>query len=316
MPLRIGPLIVRAALVFLLAGCATPPQTRALLQDDHHDTLTGAVELGDIPFFPQEDRQCGPAALATVLSAGGMTGDPGGLRRQVYLPGLEGSLQVEMLAAARRNGAVTYLLEPNLRVLLAEVAAGTPVVVLQNLGLSWYPVWHYAVVVGYDLSRGEVLLRSGRERRQVLGLATFERTWARGGHWAFVALPPGRLPAGATEAAYLAAVAPLEGMGQTRAARQAYGAALQRWPDSLGAAIGLGNTAYALGDLGAAEAAFRRASLNHPASAVAHNNLAHVLARMGHHDEALEAARRAVELGGPHVAAARRTLAGIEAARR
>ena len=31
-------------------------------------------------------------------------------------------------------------------------AGALTLLVLQNLGLSWLPRWHYAVVVGYDLA--------------------------------------------------------------------------------------------------------------------------------------------------------------------
>jgi len=74
--------------------------------------------------------------------------------------------------------------------LFTEIAAGHPVIVLQNLAFDWYPVWHYAVAVGYDLDAQEITLRSGRERRLQLPLGTFEDTWRRGGHWAMLALPP------------------------------------------------------------------------------------------------------------------------------
>jgi len=311
--LRIRSLVIWVALALLLSACATP-QTRALLQDSHLDSLPPVVELEQVPFFPQEDHQCGPASLATALSAAGIKTDPANITQQVYLPGREGSLQVEMLAAARRNGAVPYLLKPDLREVLAEVRSGTPVVILQNLGLSWYPVWHYAVIIGYDLPNGNLLLRSGKEHRQVLALTTFERTWARSNYWAFVALPPGKLPVTATEDGYLASVVSMESLGLIHHARVSYAAALERWPESLTAAIGLGNTAFALKDMDAAEAAFLRASRDHPESAIAHNNLAHVLAKRARYNAALTAARRAIELGGPHAAEARRTLSDIETA--
>lgn len=303
------------ALALLLSGCATP-QTTALLEDSRLASLPVVVELERTPFFPQEDHQCGPASLATALGAAGIKTDPADITRQVYLPGREGSLQVEMLASARRNGAVPYLLKPELRDVLDEVSAGTPVVVLQNLGLSWFPIWHYAVIIGYDLANRNLLLRSGKERRQVLALPTFERTWARSDHWAFVAVAPGKLPVTATENGYLASVARMESLGLNRQANVSYAAALERWPGNLAALIGLGNTAYALDDPDAAEAAFRRASREHSESAIAHNNLAHVLARRERYEEALAVARRAVELGGPHEAEARRTLSDIEAAMR
>ena len=119
-----------------LSGCASLwPQTaelrRALPQG-----IPEKTELREVPFFPQEEYQCGPAALATVLSASGSRVAPEDLVAQVYLPERKGSLQVEMLAAARRHGRVSYQLAPRLEDLLRELAAGNPVIVLQNLGVS------------------------------------------------------------------------------------------------------------------------------------------------------------------------------------
>jgi Flp pilus assembly protein TadD len=61
-----------------------------------------------------------------------------------------------------------------------------------------------------------------------------------------------------------------------------------------------------------AEAAFAAAVAAHPDAAAAHNNHAHVLARLGRRAEALAAARRAVELAGDSLPEARRTLEELE----
>ena len=75
-----------------------------------------------------------------VLTAAGVKVTPEALVDQVYLPGRKGSLQVEMLAAARRNGLIAYELAPQLTDMLREVAAGSPAIVLENYGpFSWYP---------------------------------------------------------------------------------------------------------------------------------------------------------------------------------
>ena len=154
--------------VFLVAGCATPPlQTERLLKSPA--AQQPPVELTAVPFFPQEEFQCGPAALTTVLNWSGTQLTPENLAPQVYLPGRQGSLQVELLAATRRHGRIPYVLRPELETLINEVRAGHPVVVLQNLAFNWYPKWHYAVVVGFDLQNDKIILRSGREQRQVLG---------------------------------------------------------------------------------------------------------------------------------------------------
>ena len=132
--------------LLLLSGCATQLQATKLM-DSPPPGLSTAVELRQVPFFPQERYQCGPAALATVLNWSGVTITPEQLVDEVYLPQRHGSLQVELMAATRRHQRLPYILEPDLQAMLDEVRGGHPVLVLLNLGLSWYPVWHYVVVM-------------------------------------------------------------------------------------------------------------------------------------------------------------------------
>lgn len=296
----------------LLAGCATPLQSERLPAA----AFSEPVELTDVAFFPQEQYQCGPAALATALHWAGKAVTPQALTPQVYVPAKQGSLQLELVANARRHGTVAYVLRPQLADLLAEVAAGHPVIVFQNLGLSWYPKWHYAVVVGFDLARDEMVLRSGLEARHTVPLAVFERTWRRADYWAMVLMPPGRLPRTAEEMPYVQAVVALERLQRWEETSAAYRAALARWPASLAATLGLGNSRYGLGDFAGAEQAYRAAAAAHPASGVAHNNLAQTLADQGRWTEAEAAVERALALGGPHAAAFRATEAHIRARRR
>jgi len=307
---RVARRLTAAGILLLgLAGCATP-QLQALLSGDS-SALPQRAELDSVPFYPQEEYQCGPAALAMLLEAAGKPVSPDALRSQVYLPERQGSLQVEMLAAARRNGFVAVELNPKLSDLLAEIAAGNPAVVLQNLALDWAPAWHYAVAIGYDLEERQIVLRSGTERRLQMPLSTFERTWQRGGYWAMLALPPGRFPASVSSAEYLGAVTRLEKADSSGQAHAAYQRALERWPDQFTALMGVGNTAYRVGDLEGAERAFRRATVVYPRSAAAHNNLAQTLADLDRYDEALAEARVAVGIGGPLEEASVRTLDAI-----
>lgn len=282
----------------LLGGCATPQV--ASLEADWPPGLPPVVQLEQVPFFPQEAYQCGPAALAMALTAAGLPRTPEQLKNQVYLPGREGSLQADMLATTRRQGLPAYVLAPRVEDLLREVAAGHPVVVFQNLSFSFAPVWHYAVVTGFDRGRNLLTLHSGVTERLAMSLFTFERTWARGGHWAMLALPPNRLPATATPDDYAAAVAVLERV-DVQAAQTAYATALQRWPDQRALLLGAGNTAYALNQRAAALAAYRRATVADPAFADAWNNLAQVLLESGNKGEAAAAIDRAVALGGPRL---------------
>jgi tetratricopeptide (TPR) repeat protein len=149
-----------------------------------------------------------------------------------------------------------------------------------------------------------------------MSLGLFEFLWIDGGHWAMVALAPGRLPASAREAPYATAAAALEHAGRAGEARRAYEVMLQRWPGNFIGLMGMGNTAYALGRAAQAETAFREAAALHPSRAEAFNNLAQVLADQGKLDAALVAARKAVALGGAKLPAARATLEDILRRRR
>jgi tetratricopeptide (TPR) repeat protein len=297
-------------LLSALVACAGLPVPRI---DER--SLAPRVELTSVAFFPQEDHQCGPAALATLLTFAGATVTPDALLAQVYLPARQGSLQVELLAATRRHARVPYLLEPQLDDVLREVAAGQPVLVLQNLGMAWLPVWHYAVVVGFDLPQREMILRSGRESRRVVDIAEFERSWARAQHWALVITPLERVPATADASRYLNAIAELETQQQFAATARAYTAALSRWPGNVAARFGLGNSRYGLGEFVLAEQQFRELLAQQPTLGVAWNNLAMSLLAQQRWDDAQDAAQQALQLGDASAAAARATLAEIDAGR-
>jgi hypothetical protein len=268
------------------------------------------TRVPDVPFYAQEEYQCGPAALAMAMTWSGVRVAPGDLTAEVYTPASHGSIQPDMITAARRHGRMAYVIHGGDR-LSAEINAGNPVVVLQNLGLSWYPVWHYAVVTGLDRDTGEVLLNSGTTRSKRTPWRVFENTWGPD-FWGLLVLPPSRLPATVREKEWLDGAVGLERAGQWAAAEQAYAAATGRWPQSRDAFIGLGNARYSLDNAQGAAEAFRRATEISPDSGIAFNNLAFVLDELGRRQEALAAAKKAVSLGGPQIETFRRTLSDIE----
>ena len=295
-----------------VAGCASVEPLSASLPGGAPD----AVELDETPFFPQEDHQCGPASLATVLASAGVQTAPDELTREVYLPARQGSLQAELRAAVRRRGLLAYVLPPEGSALFGQVAAGTPVLVLLNLGVESYPIWHYAVVVGFDRQRDEVILRSGRTERASWSWRRFERGWRLADRWAMAVLTPGTMPAPPVALNLLAGCAGLEAAGQVHPAGRCYDAAANRWPEQALAQLGLGNVAYARGAFVEAVVAYRRAVGLAPQDGIARNNLAQALLDAGCRDAALAEARRARELalGTPLEQEVLDTLRAIEAA--
>lgn len=300
------------AVAVIVSGCTSTFQYKPLTAGADPQ-LPRRYELTGTPFYPQEVHHCGPAALTTLLTSTGVAVTPDELAAQIYLPGRKGSLGVELLATPRRYSRLAYKLQPELGHLLREVAHGNPVLVLQNLGLQWIPRWHYAVVVGFDLDEEYVVLRSGRNKRVITAMSTFERTWRRGDYWAMTALKPGQMPAVPHALPYLQAIVGLERDGQWISAIESYHAAVKQWPDNLTAWMGLGNSRYALGQYTGAEQAYRQALQLAPQYAPAHNNLAQTLADQHRWPEAETHARKAVELGGSYAPTYRQTLDQIRA---
>ena len=230
---------------------------------------------------------------------------------EIYTPGRKGTLQPLLISATRDYDRLPYLIH-EFEDLLQELSAGHPAIVLQNNGLTWFPRWHYAVLIGYDSEKQIVILRSGEMFRKEISWSLFRRTWERAGKWGLIALPLTELPASASEASYLEAVLSLEKVKHFKAAVTAYKTALKRWPASQGALMGLGNCRYALGDLVGAEKAFRRAIKICQTCGDSYNNLSQVLAEQRHYNAAMKAAGEAIRLGGPNIEIYRQTLEDIK----
>ncbi len=296
MPKHLNPAVwstAGALCLLLLGGCATRFSGDQLATLGTH--LPMSAEIADVPFYPQELYQCGPAALATVLNHQQQLVTPQALVPQIYIPERGGSLQIEMKVAARRYGMLAMEAPAELDGLLAEVAAGRPVIVMQNLGLSMLPRWHYAVVVGFDLEQQNVVLRSGTEQRRVTPLKLFDRTWERSNRWALLVLPPSQLPLQTSPMDVVRAALDLEA-SVPAAALATLRTANVRWPDDYLVSMALGNSELAAGNPRPASQAYRQALVLQPAAGDAWNNLAYSLKAQGCPQTAVSAISCAVRL--------------------
>jgi hypothetical protein len=260
------------ALATLLSACATittrPPDE-------------AASELTTVPFFPQETYQCGPAALATLLVHSGVAITPEALVPQVYLPGREGSLQVELLAATRRSGRIPFILRGGAEALFEELEAGNPVLVLQNLGRAWLPRWHYAVVVGYQPDTQRVLLRSGTEKRRLERWSRFIASWAHADYWGLVIPRPGEIPASGPADDLAGELAGQEALLEPALVAATWDAALARWPDNPNLLFAAANARRANADTKGAAQLYHTLLMQAPQHMPARNNFADLLVQAG-----------------------------------
>ncbi len=265
-----GAVVMAAPFLLLITACATFDTTIP-------ETWERRVELTETPFHPQLEHHCGPAALATILEASAASPSYGELVDRIYVPGLEGSLQVELLAATRHFQRIPFRVPGELEAVLAEVVAGRPVLILQNLGLPSRPTWHYAVVIGYDRDRGEILMRSGEEPVQVTRLQPWMRQWDWASRWAMVALRPGELPVHRDFALVVRALADFDDHAPGHLRLQAWQSATRYWPQEALTWMGAGNAHHTLGALAEAANSFERALHIQPDYWPARLNLATVL---------------------------------------
>ena len=231
-----------------------------------------------------------------VMDFYGKNLNPNQLAKDVFTPGRKGSFQAEMKAAVRKRGFLAYELTPELVYLLAEVSVGHPVIILQNKAIKYYPIWHYAVVIGYDLNKKQIYLHTGANKNYVVSMSVFEHTWKRANRWAMVILPADTLPNDRNQINILQAAVDLEEVGQIQAANQAYQAITKRWPEGFVAVMGAANTHLTLGNPQQATTYYLRAKEIKPQRADVYNNLAYSLLAQSCYQSSINAIQCAISL--------------------
>ena len=180
--------------VFLLIGCAELPlpgsaemysgtKSEQIQQTAGYPDAPGQVVHVQVPFFPDDTDQCGPATLASLLTYWGIPSELPALKAEMYSPRLRGTLPIDLLLAAQARGLQTEGSSGTLERLKAELDAHHPVVVLLNLGWVVFPQGHYVVITGYDDRQQGVYMHSGLARNLFVPYARFFSNWEKTERW-------------------------------------------------------------------------------------------------------------------------------------
>lgn len=286
-------LLLASSALLILSGC-TPKEP--LPSGKYHSSSNIKV-----PFVSPRSDLCGSTSIEMISSYWQSTTSyvprlsRHELDERTLIPAKGGTLQVELVSTARANGLLVYPLEPTFDALLSELGKQHPVIVLVNRGYSWYPLWHYAPVTGYDVQKRTILMHFSDRPNEALPIATFAALWKRSGNWGVVLMPPGHLlPVSASPKTLLRAAYDLEKTGMTDDAIIAYQSALLRWPKDIDIHFALANAYYHSHQLTKAEQSYRKLLSLEPAHPLALNNLADLLCRTGRSNDALRVIRKAV----------------------
>lgn len=248
----------------------------------------------NVPFITPRSELCGSTSIEMVSSYWQSTTSYNPklstkeLDDHTLIPGKGGTLQIELVIAARANGLIAYPLEPTFEALFAELSAHHPVIVLVNRSFSWHPLWHYAPVIGYDEEKRSIRAHFSDQPNEAVSLATFAALWKRSGNWGVVLLPPWELPVSVSSKVFLRAAYEFEKTGKREEAIAAYQNGLIRWPEDMDILFALANAEYNVLNLSDAEKNYRKLLALNPCHTLALNNLSILLCRSGRSDEALK----------------------------
>jgi ABC-type bacteriocin/lantibiotic exporter with double-glycine peptidase domain len=177
---RKGPLLFLIAALFLLSCRAViPPET----------PLSKAQIIPNVPFYPQETFQCGPASLAEVFNFWGTRISPEEIARDIYSPSARGTLTMDMVFYAEKKGFVARPYKGDLKDIQKRIDDGYPLVVLVDYGFSFYEKSHFAVLLGYNESG--FFMHSGKEKEIFIPTETFMQIWGKADFWTLLLLPKG-----------------------------------------------------------------------------------------------------------------------------
>jgi ABC-type bacteriocin/lantibiotic exporter with double-glycine peptidase domain len=154
----------------------------------HHETRPLSGHIIDVPFYPQEKDQCGPAALASVLAYWQGDESPAEIASTIFSKSAGGVLGIDLENYAAGKGYRTRQYSGGLPDLMANIDSGHPLIILVDTGIWVVQGHHFMTVVGYDDSA--VFAHSGREKWKRIENDELISQWRKTDFWTLLILPP------------------------------------------------------------------------------------------------------------------------------
>lgn len=172
-----------AAIFVFVTGCAGTVEVAK-------GPAPGGTIISGVPFFPQNEYRCGPAALASVIGYYGAGAQMDEVAREVYSEKLKGTLPMDLLIFAKSKGFEAKYYKGSIGDVRESLRRGEPLILFLNLGYDFYPVGHYIVAVGMD--EGALYAHSGTEKEKAFTLRELDKAWSRTGYSTLLVRPKAR----------------------------------------------------------------------------------------------------------------------------
>jgi hypothetical protein len=180
-----GPLAKMAVLFFgapfFLLGClgigpkveakpfSVPPDSRMVI---------------GVPFFPDDENQCGPASLAAVMTFAGRPTSLEEASLAVQRSSLRGSLGPDLVLWARQQGMRAKFFSSNPEELVEFIGKQQPIIVMVDQGLGPVRKGHFMVAVGYHFEG--LVANNGLVQQEIIPWTKFLTDWYKTGYFAIL----------------------------------------------------------------------------------------------------------------------------------
>jgi len=170
--------------IFLyLTSCATFPAR----------IPAGARIIERVPYFEQEDFQCGPAALATVINYWYIKNNSNkrlsidAIITEVFSPRVKGVLSLDLELYARKLGYNALQYSGAIEEIKRNIDENAPVIILVDYGGPFFQQNHFMVAKGY--TRDAIIFNSGRRENNLILNESLIKIWKKTGFWILVIKP-------------------------------------------------------------------------------------------------------------------------------
>lgn len=139
------------------------------------------IIIKNVPFYPDESCQCGPASLAMVMNYLQVMVKPEEIAEDIHSKSAHGTLNLDMVLYARRKGLSALQYTGSLSDIRKNIGDGKPLIVLVDYGFSFYEASHFMAIVGYN--EDGMIVNSGKRKEHFIPEKEFLKAWKKTNYW-------------------------------------------------------------------------------------------------------------------------------------